>query len=53
MLDLARIERGESPNIYLRDGDVLHVRASGPKMVGSEILNFVRGIFTFSYSLNK
>ena len=52
-LDLAQIERGEAPNIYLRDGDVLHVRASGAKMVGAEILNFVRGIFTFSYSLNK
>ena len=52
-LDLGRIERGTAPNIYLRDGDVLHVRASAPKMVWTEVLSFVRGIFTFSYSLNK
>ncbi len=52
-LDLAQIERGAAPNIYLRDGDVLHVRASGPKLVGAELLGFIRGIFTFSYSLNK
>ena len=52
-LDLAQIERGQAPNVYLRDGDVLHVRASGPKMVGTELLGFIRGIFTFSYSLNK
>lgn len=52
-LDLGRIERGEAPNIYLRDGDVLHVRTSGPKMFATEVLSFLRGIFTFSYSLNK
>jgi polysaccharide export outer membrane protein len=52
-LDLGRIERGEMPNIYLRDGDVLHVRASAPKMVWTEVLSFLRGIFTFSYSLNR
>ena len=52
-LDMGRIERGEMPNIYLRDGDVLHVRASGSKMVWTEFMNFIRGIFTFSYSLNR
>ena len=51
-LDLARIERGQAANIYLRDGDVLHVRTSGPKAVGTEVLSFLRGIFTFSYRLN-
>jgi polysaccharide export outer membrane protein len=52
-LDVARIERGEMPNIYLRDGDVLHVRASGSKKAWTEAMNFLRGIFTFSYSFNK
>lgn len=52
-LDLARIERGEAPNLYLRDGDVLHVRTSSPKRVVTEVLSFLRGIFTFSYALNK
>ena len=52
-LDLGRIERGEMPNIYLRDGDVLHVRTSGSKMVWNEFMDFIRGIFTFSYSLNR
>lgn len=52
-LDLARVERGEMPNIYLRDGDVLHVRTSGSKKAWTEFMSFVRGIFTFSYSLNR
>ena len=52
-LDLGRIERGEMPNIYLRDGDVLHVRASGSKKAWTEFTSFLRGIFTFSYSLNR
>jgi polysaccharide biosynthesis/export protein len=51
-LDLARIERGQAPNIYLRDGDVLHVRTSMPKAVGMEVLAFIRGIFTFSYRID-
>lgn len=52
VLNLDRIERGLDPNVYLRDADVLHVRMSGAKMVGSEVLSFLRGIFTFSYRLN-
>lgn len=51
-LDLARIERGQAPNVYLRDGDVLHVLTSAPKAVGVEVLSFLRGIFTFSYRIN-
>ena len=51
-LDISRIERGDAPNVYLRDGDVLHVRISGPKLVGIEAFSFLRGIFTFSYRLN-
>ena len=51
-LDLTLIEQGTAPNIYLRDGDVLHVRKSGPKSVGMEVLAFIRGIFTFSYRVN-
>ncbi len=51
-LDLARIERGTAPNIYLRDGDVLHVRKAGGKAFGMSVLDFVRGIFTFSYRVN-
>lgn len=51
-LNITRIEHGEEPNIYLRDGDVLRVRTSGPKRMVSQVLDFVRGIFTFSYRVN-
>ena len=51
-LDVAKIEIGEAPNLYLRDGDVLHVRTSGPKTLASEVLQFIRGIFSVSYRLD-
>ena len=51
-LNITRIEHGEEPNIYLRDGDVLRVQTSGPKRMVSQVLDFVRGIFTFSYRVN-
>ena len=51
-LDLAKIEKGQAPNLYLRDGDVLHIRTSGGKMFGEQVLLFLRGIFTFSYKIN-
>lgn len=51
-LDLAAIEQGQAPNLYLRDGDVVHVRTSGGKAFGQEVLSFIRGIFTFSYRIN-
>ncbi len=51
-LDMAKIEQGQAPNLYLRDGDVLHIRTSGGKAFGQEVLAFIRGIFTFSYRIN-
>ena len=51
-LNVAKIESGSAPNIYLRDGDVLHVRVDGPKSFAMDIFTFVRGIFSFSYRIN-
>ncbi len=51
-IDVARIEAGKDPNIFMRDGDVLRVQESPPKRLWEEITTFVRGIFSFSYRLN-
>jgi polysaccharide biosynthesis/export protein len=50
-LDLAKIEKGQAPNVYLRDHDVLHVRVSAPRQALMEALIFLRGLFTVSYRL--
>lgn len=52
-INLARIEAGRMPNIYLRDGDVLNLQKSTTMTVLAEIGSFVRGLFTFSYRLNN
>ena len=52
LVDIARIEAGKDPNIFLRDGDVLRVQESAPKRFFSDFFTFVRGIFSFSYRLN-
>lgn len=53
LVNLARIESGRDPNVFLRDGDILRVPESPPKRVFYGILNLVRGLFTFSYRLDK
>lgn len=50
-LNVASIEQGHAPNIYLRDGDVLRVTTSQPRKFIVNTLDFIRGIFTFSYPL--
>ena len=52
-LDLARIEAGRMPNIFMRDGDVLNIETSTPKVAFDVILQTIRGLFTFSYRLDK
>jgi len=51
-ISIAHIERGKAPNLFLREGDVLHVPQSAMKTVGTELWDAVRGIFTFTYGLN-
>lgn len=51
-IDVARIEAGKDPNIFMRDGDVLRVHQSPPKRLWEEITTLVRGLFGFSYKLN-
>jgi polysaccharide biosynthesis/export protein len=52
-LNLTSIERGEAPNIFLREGDVLHVPGSVGKTIVGEIWDVFRGIFTFTYRLDS
>ena len=51
-LDVARIEAGKDPNIFMRDGDVLRIHESSPKRFWEELTTLVRGLFSFSYRLN-
>ena len=51
-IDVARIEAGKDPNIFMRDGDVLRVHESSPKRFWEEFTTLVRGLFSFSYRLN-
>ena len=53
LVNLARIESGRDPNVFLRDGDILRVPESPPKRLFYGILDLVRGLFTFSYRLDK
>ena len=53
LVNLSRIESGRDPNVFLRDGDILRVPESPPKRVFFGLLNLVRGLFTFSYRLDK
>jgi len=52
-VDVKAIERGEAPNFYLREGDVLHVPESSSKALVSELWGVLRGIFTFTYRLDS
>jgi polysaccharide export outer membrane protein len=51
-LDVSRIEAGQDPNIFMRDGDVLRVHESPPKRFWEEFTTLLRGLFSFSYRLN-
>ena len=51
-LDFTKIEMGKAANIYLREGDLVHVQRSAAKVFGREAWDFFRGIFTFTYRLD-
>ncbi len=53
LVDLAAIEAGKAPNMLLRGADVLNIPESTNRKMFSELWNVVRGIFTFTYSLNS
>lgn len=52
-LNLADIESGREPDLYLKDGDVLSVPESMSKLVATELWDVFRGIFTFTYRLDN
>jgi polysaccharide export outer membrane protein len=52
-LNVARIECGKDPDLFLREGDVLRVPESLGKNILTELWGVVRGIFTFTYRLNE
>ncbi len=52
-LDLYRIEGGKDPDVFLQEGDVVHVPDSPARIAGRELWEFFSGIFTFTYRLNQ
>ncbi len=52
-LNLHAIERGRQQDIFLREGDVLHIPDSPGRMALSEAWSVFRGIFTFTYRLDQ
>lgn len=52
-LNLLDIERGKQRDVFLQEGDVLHVPDSSSRIALSEAWSVFRGIFTFTYRLDK
>ena len=52
-LDLLDIERGKQRDVFLQEGDVLHVPDSAARIALSEAWSVFRGIFTFTYRLDN
>lgn len=52
-LNINAIESGKQPDIFLREGDVLHIPDSPSKIVLAELWSIFRGIFTFTYRLDS
>ncbi|MBT3192689.1 MAG: hypothetical protein HN341_09065 [Verrucomicrobia bacterium] len=52
-LDLYDIERGKDQDVFLQEGDVIHVPDSPGRVAGRELWDLVRGIFTFTYRLDS
>ncbi len=52
-LDLLAIERGKQQDVFLQEGDVLHVPDSPSRIALSEAWSVFRGIFTFTYRLDQ
>lgn len=51
-VSITAIERGEAPNIFVHQDDVIHVPQSGGKFVMAEAWDVFRGVFTFTYRLD-
>lgn len=52
-LNLLAIERGTQQDVFLQEGDVLHVPDSSARIALSEAWSVFRGIFTFTYRLDQ
>jgi polysaccharide export outer membrane protein len=52
-LNLYDIECGKAKDVYLKEGDVVHVPDSAGRMALRELWDFFRGIFTFTYRLDQ
>ena len=52
-LNLLSIERGTQADVFLREGDVLHIPDSPSRIALGEAWNVFRGIFTFTYRLDQ
>jgi protein involved in polysaccharide export with SLBB domain len=52
-LNLYDVECGKIQDVYLKEGDLVHVPDSGRRIFGRELWDFFRGIFTFTYRLDQ
>ena len=52
-LNLFDVESGKAQDVFLKEGDVVHVPDSGARIAGRELWDFFRGIFTFTYRLDQ
>jgi len=52
-INLYDIERGKTQDVFLKEGDVVHVPDSASRIAGRELWDFFRGIFTFTYRLDQ
>ena len=52
-LDIYDIERGKADDVFLREGDVIHIPDSPVRIAGQQLWDFFRGIFTFTYRLDQ
>lgn len=52
-LDVYEIESGKADDVFLREGDVIHIPDSPVRIAGRQLWDFFRGIFTFTYRLDQ
>ncbi len=52
-LDVYDIESGKAPDVFLHEGDVIHIPDSPVRIAGKHLWDFFRGIFTFTYRLDE
>jgi len=51
-LDVYDIESGKADDVFLHEGDVIHIPDSPVRIAGQQLWEFLRGIFTFTYRLD-